>query len=178
MTIQDLGSVGELIAAVATLATLVYLATQVKQAKRDFHESSQRTRTEFTARVGDHAAVQQLNWFSSEGPNKTMMKALLTDEKLTREEGFEFAVQISIFIGGMVQSEPLHKKGLLDPEFLQTRRSIYRPYLEMPRVRKWWMRAGKQFYAHTEAFDLIDRMIDEIEANEDSQSAIDTAEIR
>ena len=178
MTIQDLGSIGELVAALATLVTLVYLATQVKQAKRDFHESSQRARTEFTIGVGDRSAALQLDWFSPEGPNKTMMKALLTDEKLTREEGFEFAVQISVFIGAMVQSELLQKRGLLDPEFLQTRRSIYRPYLEMPRVRKWWMRTGKQFYAHTEAVDLIDRIIDEIEANESSRSVIDTAENR
>ena len=31
MDIQDLGSIGELIAALATLATLVYLATQIRQ---------------------------------------------------------------------------------------------------------------------------------------------------
>ncbi|HSG92036.1 MAG TPA: hypothetical protein VLA56_22670 [Pseudomonadales bacterium] len=63
MTIQDLGSIGELVAALATLATLatlVYLANQVKQAKRDFHESSQRARTEFTMAWGDRAAETQL----------------------------------------------------------------------------------------------------------------------
>ena len=117
----------------------------------------------------------QLDWFSPEGPNKVMMKALLTDEKLTREEAFEFAVQMSIFLGGLVQSEQLHKQGLLDSEFLQTRRSIYRPYLEMPRVRKWWMRAGKEFYSHSEAFDLINRMIEEIETSEAPGSATNTA---
>jgi hypothetical protein len=31
MTIQDLGSIGELIAAVATVATLIYLAAQIRQ---------------------------------------------------------------------------------------------------------------------------------------------------
>ena len=175
MTIQDLGNLGELIAALATLVTLVYLATQVKQAKRDFHESSQRARTEFTVGLGERSAAQQLDWFSSEGPNKTMMKALLTDEKLTREEAFEFGVQMSIFIGGLVQSEHLYRQGLLNSDFLQTRRSIYRPYLEMPRVRKWWMRAGKQFYAHSEAVDLINRMVEEIETTEDPRSALGTS---
>ena len=34
MSIQDLGSIGELIAAVATLATLIYLAIQVRQTTR------------------------------------------------------------------------------------------------------------------------------------------------
>jgi hypothetical protein len=81
---------------------------------------------------------------------------------------------MSIFIGGLVQSEQLHKQGLLDSEFLQTRRSIYRPYLELPRVRKWWMRAGRQFYAHSDAVDLIDRMVEEIEVNEDPHPATET----
>lgn len=31
MTVQELGSIGELIAAVATLATLIYLAIQIRQ---------------------------------------------------------------------------------------------------------------------------------------------------
>jgi hypothetical protein len=174
LTIQDLGSIGELIAALATLATLAYLATQVKQAKREFQESSQRARAEFTVGMGSRAALQQLDWFSPEGPNKAMMKALLTDEKLTREEAWEFAVQMSIFIGGLVQSEQLHKQGLLDSEFLQTRRSIYRPYLALPRVRKWWMRSGKQFYSHSEAVDLINKMVEEIERNESSPSVTGT----
>ena len=45
MTIQDLGSLGELIAAVATVATLVYLAVQIRQNTRSvraaaFHATS------------------------------------------------------------------------------------------------------------------------------------------
>jgi len=170
MTIQDLGSLGELIAALATLVTLVYLATQVRQAKREFLESRQRARTEFTVRTGEQAAALQLDWFSPEGRNKTMMKALLTEEKLTREEAFEFAVQMSIFIGGLAQSEQLHRQGLLDPEYLETRRSIYRPYLEMPRVRKWWVRTGTRFYGHSHAVDLINQMVEDIESNENSRS--------
>jgi len=171
LTIQDLGSIASLIAALATLATLAYLAVQVKYAKREFHESGRRARSEFTIGLGERAAAQQLDWFSPEGANQTMMKALLTDEKLTPEEAFEFSVQMSIFIGGFLQSAQLHEQGLLDSEFLQTRLSIYRPYLEMPRVRRWWKRSGRQFYSHFAAVHLINEMVHEIEANEDSSSA-------
>ena len=41
MTIQDLGSVGELIAAVATVATLVYLAVQIRQNTRALGHASE-----------------------------------------------------------------------------------------------------------------------------------------
>lgn len=49
------------------------------------------------------------------------------------------------------------------------RRSIYRPYLEMPRVRKWWRRHGNHFYAYADATDMINEMIEEIEARESSR---------
>jgi len=40
MTIQDLGSIGELVAALATVATLIYLAAQIRQNTRAMKASS------------------------------------------------------------------------------------------------------------------------------------------
>ena len=40
MTIQDLGSIGELIAAVATIGTLVYLAVQIRQNSRSIRAAA------------------------------------------------------------------------------------------------------------------------------------------
>ena len=43
-TIQDLGALGEFLSSVAVLATLVYLAVQVRQAKAELTYRSQITR--------------------------------------------------------------------------------------------------------------------------------------
>lgn len=99
MTIQDLGSIGELVAALATLVTLVYLAIQVRHAKQQFQKSTQQARTQFTLERSDRTGDLQRAWFSPDGQNKTMTKALLTEEALTTEENFEFTVQMSIFSG-------------------------------------------------------------------------------
>jgi hypothetical protein len=40
VTIQDLGSVGELVAAIATVATLIYLATQIRQNNKSLAETT------------------------------------------------------------------------------------------------------------------------------------------
>ena len=40
MTLQDLGSIGEFVAAIATLATLVYLALQIRQNTREAQAAS------------------------------------------------------------------------------------------------------------------------------------------
>ncbi len=175
MTIQDLGSLGELLAAVATLATLGYLAVQVGQARRQLENSQIQARSSFTTDTGRWAAEIQLRWFSPSGPNPVMMKALLTDERLSPEEGYEFAVQISIFLGELIRTEQLQRRGLLDPELAVIRRSIFMPYLAMPRVRKWWERMGKDFYAHDEeACRIVQQMLDEL----DARSGADVSRVR
>ena len=46
VTIQELGSLGELIAALATVATLVYLATQIRYARLAASDASRQARAE------------------------------------------------------------------------------------------------------------------------------------
>ena len=46
MTVQELGSIGELVAAVATVATLVYLATQIRYARLAASDASRHARAE------------------------------------------------------------------------------------------------------------------------------------
>jgi hypothetical protein len=43
MNIQDLGALGELVAAIATVATLIYLAVQIRQNNRNLQESTSAT---------------------------------------------------------------------------------------------------------------------------------------
>jgi hypothetical protein len=170
LNIQDLGSIGELIAALATLTTLVYLAIQVKHAKHQFQEATQQARSRFTLERSDHVGQIQRDWFSPDGQNKTMMKALLTDETLSREENFEFHVQMSIFFGEMLGSESLQRRGLIDSEFLELRNAVFTSYLSMPRVSEYWKTYGKQFYAHDNVVKVVDSMLDQIEGQQLSKA--------
>lgn len=51
MTLQDIGSIGELVGAIATLATLVYLAVQVRQNSKQMADSARLARFGFTDRT-------------------------------------------------------------------------------------------------------------------------------
>ena len=55
MTIQDLGSIGELIAAIATIATLVYLAVQIRQNTLSNRDASTRSTHDMILRVNTTA---------------------------------------------------------------------------------------------------------------------------
>lgn len=171
LNIQDLGSIGELVAALATLATLVYLAIQVKDTKKQFQDATQQARTQFTLERSDRTGDLQRAWFSPEGQNRTMMKALLTDEILSPEERFEFHVQMSIFFGEMLHSESLQRRGLIDSEYLGLRRSIFHSYLMMPRVREYWKTFGQEFYSHDNVVNVVNSMLDEIEQQEQKRDS-------
>ena len=53
MTLQDIGSIGELVGALATVATLAYLAVQVRQNSIQLDESARLTRLSHSARQVD-----------------------------------------------------------------------------------------------------------------------------
>lgn len=56
VTIQELGSIGELVGALATIATLVYLATQIRQNTNATRVSS----LQYTLDGGRHHTIQPL----------------------------------------------------------------------------------------------------------------------
>ena len=56
MTIQELGSLGEFVAAIATIATVVYLAIQVRSSRLAFEDSQERE-----ALAQEHASNEYFN---------------------------------------------------------------------------------------------------------------------
>ena len=91
MTIQDLGSIGELLAAVATIATLAYLAIQIRN-------STQAARA--TAADRATAASNQVNVaiFSSSELTQLWFQGLREYETLTPEQQDQFDVMAVAYL--------------------------------------------------------------------------------
>jgi hypothetical protein len=83
VTIQDLGSVGELIAAIATVATLAYLALQIRQNTQALRHSTERSILEdansWRDKLIQHSEIADL-----------YRKGLLSPESLDRLERLRF----------------------------------------------------------------------------------------
>ena len=164
MTIQDLGSIGELVAALATLVNSSvsgYTGQTCKTTVSRVHTN--RLARNSLLREAIVPGISRELGFQPDGQNKTMTKALLTEEALTTEENFEFTVQMCIFFGEMLNSEYLHSHELVDSELLVLRKSIFSAYLMMPRVRQYWKSYGRQFYADNIFTDVVEQIIEEIE---------------
>lgn len=88
MTIQDLGSIGELIAAIATVATLAYLAVQIRQNTLSNRDANVRTTHDMILRVNsaviDNPEMADLLLCGSAGPENLDPAESITDDFRTR----------------------------------------------------------------------------------------------
>ena len=109
MTIQDLGSIGELIAAIATVATLIYLAMQIRQSSKSVDAA---TEDGVTTRFND------INMLVGANPE---LAALLTrgldqPDTLTEGESVQFSFLWRCYMNQYFSLYQLHAKGVLSAQ--------------------------------------------------------------
>ncbi len=106
MSIQDLGSVGELIAAIATLGTLVYLALQIKLNTKSMKSTVQQAITESMTEPFQEAAMGDIPII--------YMKAARNPEELTEEETAKFGFFLSSYLKRLEYAHAQFLAGFLE----------------------------------------------------------------
>ena len=152
MTIQDLGSIGELIAAVATVATLIYLATQIR-ASTLVSKAEARRESRKAADAANLAVVQ----------NGEVAHIFLTGlgepSKLDPEEWVRFAFLLGglLTATGAVYDEI--SAGILTEDLPINQEFMVKMFLGTPGGQKYW----KQFAGgYSKGFrEYVDRILAE-----------------
>ena len=131
MSIQDLGRLGEFVAAIATLVTLVYLALQIKHNTRALDEASIRASLNDASRFRDklieNADVARLD-----------REGLLNPESLDATERLRFRMLLDeLFSSWAYQYETAFGAELHTP--------FIRATLASPGGKGYWKRARSQF---------------------------------
>ena len=124
MDIQDLGSIGELLAALATLATLIYLAKQIR------HSSAVAKTTSY------HMAIDQVVQCAKEPDFARLMSKIEKRESLTDSEATRAAVLSAGFIFGHEILLHLHKLGQVEDELWHNIIANNAPLLLNPMVHQ------------------------------------------
>ncbi len=118
VTIQDLGSIGELVAAVATIATLAYLAVQLRQNTASVRASSAVAYTE---------TIRQSNIFIAQDPElvKLFWSGLANRSALNDEDRRRFDFVISAQCQSFEQTWKFRDEGVIDdPTWVAERAAI------------------------------------------------------
>jgi hypothetical protein len=138
VTIQDLGSIAELIAAFATVATLAYLAVQIRNNTRATQAESRRIEIQTSA-----AIVQSL---VADPEVARMYNAGLADfSSLSPEDQMRFSMLLGHLIGaeGAIFDEV--RLGVVSEETLHRRTPNLRGSLDTPGGREFWKRFSDRY---------------------------------
>ncbi len=131
MTIQDLGSIGELLAAIATIATLGYLAVQIRQNTRAVRASSHHAVTDsfnhINMTLGSDPALARIFRLGNQG-----LDQLTDDEQVV----FSF-LHLSVF---RVFETLYYQRevGTAEEQLFQSEIRSLDSVASNPGVRTWW----------------------------------------
>ncbi len=131
MTLQDLGSIGEFVAAIATLATLVYLALQIRQNTRAVLTNTQQSLMDaastIQASITEHPDVPALLIKANDDPNS-----------LTPEESLRFEFFATRIFGQYENAFFFYRQRLMEPELWQPWNAGLSQFVQTPGFRKFW----------------------------------------
>ena len=131
MTIQDLGSIGEFVAALATVATLIYLAVQIRQNTRSLranaYQDTVRSSNDWAAFFVHHPET-----------SKTFLKGITDPRSLDKAEALEFTHLIEIYLRNYSAAQKLARDGLIPAEPCDAYENALRKWFASPELRDWW----------------------------------------
>jgi hypothetical protein len=139
VTIQDLGSIGELVAAIATLATLIYLATQVRQNTRALKSA---TFQNISGEMGKNVELIVTNADLA----AIMVKGNADPTSLTAEERLRYSSMLVASFRRLESVYVQHKLGSIDEELKEGFEISLMSVLKIPFGEQWWASAKAAFY--------------------------------
>ncbi len=139
MTIQDLGSIGELLAAIATIVTLIYLATQVRQNTRALKSA---TFQNISGEMGRN--VEPI--LNNADLAALMVKGNIDPTSLTEEEALRFSSMLTASLRRLEAVFVQHQLGSIDSALKEGFELSLISILQMPFASHWWSTAKTVFY--------------------------------
>ena len=150
MSLQDVGSIGELIAALATVATLVYLTIQIRHNSRALDRSNEFARASSIHEIT--ILFNELNWrLASDGELADIYTRALAGEALSDTEATRFVAFVNTYIATIEnlvgqQSLELGYTELDSSTALDLFAPILRQLLETKDGARWWKEVAPHLY--------------------------------
>ena len=138
MSLESLGNIGEFIGGLAVIATLVYLALQIRQNTRAVRASA--------LQAANDSAQRVLATVSQSPENAAVYhRGLLSSDELTPPQRMHFTTML---LGIFSASEAMYwnqRHGLLQDEIWDREVKVLRFYLQTPGGRAMWRISGALF---------------------------------
>ena len=155
---QLLGNYGEFIGAIAVVATLVYLAVQVRHSKESLEANTAALAGQIRQAAMETAITELLQMTAM--PDISI--ALSGAKPLTDREHVQLDSFLAASMRGREFSWLQHKAGAIDELQWQTDLTVLSVYMDSILIRQWWNKLGKH-YSGAEFVGFVDELMSKIE---------------
>jgi hypothetical protein len=159
MSLSDLANLSQIVASVAVVASLIYLAVQVGQTERNQRAMIQQGRADRASGGAMALAIPEMA--------TVFRKGMTGDPELTREEFDQLLLMCRALLLSGEDSFLQHKAGLLDARAFDSWIAGARAYMAAPGLRAIWKLTAAQYCVEYREF---------IEANVVNRSAVASAD--
>ena len=145
MTLQDLGNIGEFVGAIGVVASLIYLALQIRQSSQQISENTNSVLG--SAESQDARVSSDFLQSLAENPGLARVWRLGHSEpsKLTQDESTQFVMLMGSAFFRLAGSFGQYQRGLLSEDSWEPYERLISRYLDSPAVVEWWSRGDVPF---------------------------------
>ena len=138
MSLDDLGNIGELVAAIGVIASLIYLAVQIRQNTRSVRASTYHS-------VNRSAREAEMAVAGSETLAHTFRKGVREPESLTGDERLRFDLTMRTTVGWYEDVFFQYRQGMLTRDFWEVRRRGLLDLIQQPGASSWWAKNSRLY---------------------------------
>lgn len=161
MTLEEIYYIGQTVAVVVIVATLVAILYQGWQTNKI-------ARAELTLAMWMQAGGAHYSFVDSPEKAEFMHRALAGSAPLSEPEKIRFGNLLGYAVGAHEAAFMLRARGLIERLAYDRNEGLSRLYLQSPRVRKWW-RTRREAKYDPQFRSMIDKIADEFDAAQASQ---------
>ncbi len=138
LTLDDLGNIGEFVGAIGVVATLIYLALQIRQNSRQI---SQNTNSVLGTVELEHTRLAS-DWLVTVAQSPELGRiwrlGLSEPTKLTEDEEIQFAMLMGSAFYRIEGDFRQYERGLLSKDSWEPMEEVISRYMRSPAVLAWW----------------------------------------
>jgi hypothetical protein len=132
MSLEDLGNIGEFVAAIAVIVSLVYLAVQIRQNTRTVRASTYQAVLDYSSR-----AVELV--LANPHLERVYRVGRRDPSQLTEDERPQFRMLIAQFLTVYETMFLQYRCGILDEEYWSRRLGALTNLFSQPGIREYWL---------------------------------------
>ncbi len=140
-TIQDLGAIGEFVGAIAVVATLFYVAVQVRHSRESVDTNSELLRSESRQTL----VANDVSSLTANLENADVFAKLVSDGELSAEDQLRLSFMFALDLRNREFEYLQYSNGLLDEETWMAYRNVVLINHSTGLGRTWWDEIGRGF---------------------------------